>query len=90
MASYHDDFEGMMMNLQKIMMAMMIFGLVACTDKSSPTTDTPVDDGESVSMSAEPAEPTGVMNAEPVAEMDDEPTTQTEPTAESSAQSGVQ
>lgn len=79
-----------MMNLQKIIMAMVVFGLVACADKSSPATDASADDGESVSMSAEPAEPTGVMNAEPVAEMDDEPTAQAEPTLESSAQSGVQ
>lgn len=55
------------MNIYKtITMVLMMSVVVACGDKPAPATDAPKNDTESVPMSAEPAEPTGVMNTEPV------------------------
>lgn len=54
-----------MTTCKKIIMMAMMSALVACGSESAPSADTPKNDIESVPMSAEPAEPTGVMSAEP-------------------------
>lgn len=79
------------MNMYKITTIIALTGiLTACGGEPAPSTDTPKTDAESVPMSAEPAEPTGVMNAEPVDVQDEfatpEPTTTSTATQTKSSQ----
>lgn len=72
-----------MKHITHALLGMSLLGVVACSDKEpapAPTQNAEVE----VPMSAEPAEPTGVMNAEPVAEPT-EPEAQTPPTGEAPA-----
>lgn len=62
------------------LLGMSLLGVVACSDKEPAPAPTQTAEAE-IPMSAEPAEPTGVMNAEPVAEPT-EPEMQAQPTDE--------
>lgn len=71
------------------LLGMSLLGVVACSEKEPAPTPEKTAEVE-IPMSAEPAEPTGVMNAEPVAEPT-EPEAQAQPvgdapTAEPSSQ----